>query len=78
MLLSHLLYLSFWSWLERLGGVGLILLGFADNSPIPLPGSMDALVIILSAHQRHWWWYYATMAIIGSLAGGYAAYAVGK
>lgn len=78
MFLSHLLYLSFWSWLERLGGVGLILLGFADNSPIPLPGSMDALVIILSAHQRHWWWYYATMAIIGSLVGGYAAYAVGK
>jgi len=78
MVLSHLVYLSFWSWLERLGGVGLILLGFADNSPIPLPGSMDALVIILSAHQRHWWWYYATMAIIGSLVGGYAAYAVGK
>jgi membrane protein YqaA with SNARE-associated domain len=78
MLLSHLLYLSFWNWLERLGGVGLILLGFADNSPIPLPGSMDALVVILSAHQRHWWWYYATMAIIGSLVGGYAAYVVGK
>jgi membrane protein YqaA with SNARE-associated domain len=78
MFLPHLLYLSLWSWLERLGGVGLILLGFADNSPIPLPGSMDALVIILSAHQRHWWWYYATMAIIGSLVGGYAAYAVGK
>lgn len=73
-----LLYLSLWSWLERLGGVGLILLGFADNSPVPLPGSMDALVIILSAHQRHWWWYYAIMAIIGSLLGGYMAYALGK
>lgn len=73
-----LLYLSLWSWLERLGGVGLILLGFADNSPVPLPGSMDALVIILSAHQRHWWWYYAIMAILGSLLGGYMAYALGK
>jgi len=72
------LYLSLWSWLERLGGLGLILLGLADNSPVPLPGSMDALVIILSAHQKGWWWYYATMAIIGSLVGGYAAYAVGK
>lgn len=78
MFLPHFLYLSLWSWLERLGGVGLVLLGLADNSPVPLPGSMDALVIILSAHQRHWWWYYATMAIIGSLVGGYAAYAVGK
>jgi len=78
MILPPLLYLSLWSWLERLGGVGLILLGLADNSPVPLPGSMDALVIILSAHQRGWWWYYALMAIIGSLVGGYAAYAVGK
>jgi membrane protein YqaA with SNARE-associated domain len=78
MILPPILYLSLWSWLERLGGVGLILLGFADNSPVPLPGSMDALVIILSAHQRHWWWYYAIMAIIGSLLGGYMAYALGK
>jgi membrane protein YqaA with SNARE-associated domain len=78
MTLPPILYLSLWSWLERLGGLGLVLLGFADNSPIPLPGSMDALVVILAAHQREWWWYYALMAIIGSLVGGYAAYVVGK
>jgi len=36
------------AWLERLGGLGLILLGLADNSPIPLPGSMDVLTVILS------------------------------
>jgi membrane protein YqaA with SNARE-associated domain len=78
MILPPILYISLWTWLERLGGIGLILLGFADNSPIPLPGSMDALVVILAAHQREWWWYYALMAIVGSLAGGYAAYVVGK
>jgi len=65
-------------WLERLGGVGLVLLGFADNSPVPLPGSMDALVIILSAHQKGLWWYYAFMAVVGALVGGYMAYQVGK
>ncbi len=67
-----------WSWLERLGGVGLVLLGFADNSPVPLPGSMDALVIILSAHKKELWWYYGIMAVVGSLLGGYMAYALGK
>jgi membrane protein YqaA with SNARE-associated domain len=70
--------ISIWSWLERLGGVGLILLGLADNSPVPLPGSMDALTIILSAHQKNWWPYYAIMATIGGLVGGYATYALAR
>ncbi len=77
-MLPFVLPLTIWSWLERLGGIGLVLLGFADNSPIPLPGSMDALTIILSAHRKGLWWYYALMAVIGSLVGGYMAYAVGK
>src|ERR1700742_484739 len=65
------------AWLERLGGIGLVLLGFADNSVIPMPGSMDALTIILSAHQKAWWPYYAVMATIGGMVGGYATYALG-
>ena len=71
------LYLSLGAWLERLGGLGLILLGFADNSLIPMPGSMDALTIILSAHQKEWWAYYAVMATIGGILGAYATYALG-
>jgi len=71
------LYLSLGAWLERLGGLGLILLGFADNSLIPMPGSMDALTIILSAHQKGWWAYYAAMATVGAILGGYATYALG-
>jgi membrane protein YqaA with SNARE-associated domain len=66
------------SWLERLGGIGLILLALADNSVVPLPGSMDALTVILSAHQKNWWPYYAVMATIGGLAGGYVTYALGR
>jgi membrane protein YqaA with SNARE-associated domain len=77
MILPPVLPISLWAWLERLGGVGLILLGFIDNSPIPLPGSMDALLIILAAHQKEWWWYYAIMAIIGGLVGAYGGYVVG-
>jgi len=71
------IYLTIGAWLERLGGLGLILLGFADNSVIPLPGSMDALTIVLSAHQKAWWPYYAAMATIGGIVGGYTTYALG-
>lgn len=71
------IYFAISPWLERLGGLGLILLGFADNSVIPMPGSMDALTIVLSAHQKNWWPYYATMATIGGMVGGYATYALG-
>jgi membrane protein YqaA with SNARE-associated domain len=72
------LFLSLGAWLERLGGLGLILLGFADNSVVPMPGSMDALTIILSAHQKEWWAYYAAMATLGGVLGGYTTYALGE
>ncbi len=39
---------------------------------------MDALTIILSAHQKGWWPYYSIMATIGSLVGGYAMYALAR
>jgi membrane protein YqaA with SNARE-associated domain len=65
-------------WLHRLGGVGLIFLGLADSSLLPLPGSMDALTIVLSAHKREWWWYYALMATAGSVLGGYLTYRLAR
>lgn len=75
--MRFVLFLSLGAWLERLGGLGLILLGFADNSVVPMPGSMDALTIILSAHQKEWWAYYAAMATVGAVLGGYTTYALG-
>ena|SRR5438270_9456773 len=63
-----------WTWIHRLGGPGLILLGIADNSVIPLPGSMDAFTILLTAHRPNWWPYYAFMATIGAVLGGYLTY----
>lgn len=63
-----------WNWIHRLGGLGLILLGIADNSAIPLPGSQDVFTILLSAHNRDWWPYYAAMATAGAVIGGYLTY----
>ncbi len=68
---------TIWHVLRRLGGPGLIVLGLVDNSAIPLPGSMDALTIVLSAAHKEPWWYYAIMAVIGSIIGGYLTYRLG-
>ena len=47
------------AWARRVGGPGLIVLGIVDNSAIPVPGSQDAMVIVLAASERIWWPYYA-------------------
>jgi membrane protein YqaA with SNARE-associated domain len=69
---------SVWTWLIALGGPGLILLGLADNSVVPLPGSMDVLTILLASRRRELWFYYAGMAIIGSVIGGYITYRLAR
>lgn len=65
-------------WLIHLGGPGLILLGLADNSIIPLPGSVDVITILLAAHHREPWFYYAFMATAGAVLGGYITYRMAR
>ena len=67
-----------WTWILRLGGPGLILVGLVDNSVIPIPGGMDIFVILLTAHRREWWWYYAIMATVGAVVGGYVTFRLAK
>jgi membrane protein YqaA with SNARE-associated domain len=79
MLQIHFLFaVSVWTRLRHLGGVGLILLGLADNSIVPLPGSMDVLTILLAARHSDLWWYYAFMATVGAVIGGYITYALAR
>jgi len=76
--LHPLLALSVWRQLRRMGGPGLVLLGIADNSVIPLTGSMDVLTIWLAARHREPWPYYALMATLGAVIGGYITYALAR
>jgi membrane protein DedA with SNARE-associated domain len=69
---------SAWRWLRHLGGLGFIPLGLVDSSIIPIPGMMDALTIVLSAHERQLWPYYAIMATVGSVVGGYVTYRLAR
>ncbi|MBI3474640.1 MAG: VTT domain-containing protein [Acidobacteria bacterium] len=65
-------------WLIGLGGPGLILLGLADNSLVPMPGSTDVVTILLAAHHREWWIYYALMATNGAVLGGFLTYRMAR
>jgi membrane protein YqaA with SNARE-associated domain len=65
-------------WFFHLGGPGLILLGVIDSSVIPVPGSVDAMTIILSAHEKTLWIYYAVMATIGSVLGAYFTFRIAR
>lgn len=67
---------SVWTWIHRLGGPGLILLGIADNTPFisAPPGSVDLFVIVLSTHRPQWWAFYGFMATLGEVLGGYLAF----
>ena len=76
--LAPLAALIVWRWLVRMGGPGLVLLGVADNSVIPLTGSMDVLTIWLAAGHRDLWPYYAVMATAGAVLGGYITYSLGR
>jgi membrane protein YqaA with SNARE-associated domain len=61
-------------WVVRLGGIGLIPLGLLDNSPIPVPGSMDLALLVLCIRGEQWWFYYSLMATAGALIGGFFTY----
>ena len=76
--LHPLLAVPIWRQLRRMGGPGLVLLGIADNSVIPLTGSMDVLTIWLAARHREPWPYYALMATLGAVIGGYITYALAR
>jgi membrane protein YqaA with SNARE-associated domain len=76
--LHPLLAVPLWRQLRRMGGPGLVLLGIADNSVIPLTGSMDVLTIWLAARHHEPWPYYALMATLGAVIGGYITYAIAR
>src|ERR1700730_7975680 len=65
-------------WIYSVGGLGFILLGLLDNSIIPLPGSMDVLLILLSARPSQLWLYYGIMATIGSVIAGFVTYRIAR
>jgi membrane protein YqaA with SNARE-associated domain len=67
---------TIWHWILRLGAFGFIPLGLADASVVPLPGSMDVLLVVLASRQKALWPFYTAMATVGAVLGGYLTYQV--
>ena len=75
---SHLL-----RWLISLGGVGLFAVAIIDSSviPLPLPGSTDLLLLLLTSHRGATYVTAITLAaaaFAGSMIGGYLTWGVGR
>jgi membrane protein YqaA with SNARE-associated domain len=65
-------------WIYHLGAIGFIPLGVIDSSLIPIPGSMDVLIIVLSARQQQLWLYFAIMATVGSVLGAFITFRLAR
>ena len=70
-------------WLMRLGAAGLFILALIDSSvvPIPLPGSTDLVLLLLTAFRSSSISSpieYASCVFAGSIIGGYMTWAAGK
>ena len=63
---------------EQFGGPGLALVAFFDSSFLSLPEASDVLVILLTTLTPTLWWYYALMTTLGSVAGCFALYRIGR
>lgn len=68
---------SVWAKLRQLGPIGEVLLGIADASVIPTPGSLDILIILLVAGAPQHWWIYVLAATVGSAIGAFITYGIG-
>jgi membrane protein YqaA with SNARE-associated domain len=51
------------------GPWGVLLLGFIDSLGIPLPATMDALLILVAVKAPQWAYFYAFMAVLGAASG---------
>ena len=76
MLLIVFISRTFLAFAHRFGLPAFLALGLVDSSVIPVPGSMDALAIFLSASNPERWWHYALMATAGAVLGGYVSYRI--
>ncbi len=63
-------------WLLSVGPIGLFAVAIVDSSVIPIPGGADVLLVLLTISQGNWF-LLATMALLGSMIGGYLTYRLG-
>ena len=60
------------------GGWGLVGIATLDSAGISMPGVKDFLLIYLSSRNPHRAWIYATGCIVGTVAGSFVIYYLGR
>ena len=63
---------------ESLGGPGLFLIALLDSSFLTFPQVVDALIVVLTVSHPERMPYYALASTVGSMAGCYALYLLGR
>ncbi len=63
---------------EHMGGPGLAAVAFVDSSFLTLPEVPDLLVVVFTLREPDRWLYFAAMTTLGSVAGCWALYALGR
>jgi membrane protein YqaA with SNARE-associated domain len=65
-------------WLVTFGPLGLLTIAFLDSVLIPMPGGVDAVLLLLAASRPSWMLIYVAAATIGSTAGCVGLYKISK
>ena len=63
---------------ESWGAPGLAVVAFFDSSFLTLPEVADLLVVVFTIRNPDHWFYFAAMTTLGSAAGCYAVYLLGR
>ena len=65
-------------WLLAFGPFGLLAIAFLDSVLVPMPGGVDAMLLLLAASRPSWMLIYVAAATIGSTAGSVGLYLISK
>jgi membrane protein YqaA with SNARE-associated domain len=65
-------------WLLSFGPFGLLAIAFLDSVMIPIPGGVDAMLLLLAAGRPSWMLIYVAAATVGSTAGCVGLYKISQ
>lgn len=69
---------KFSHWLLSFGPFGLLAIAFLDSVLVPIPGGVDAMLLLLAASRPSWMLIYVAAATIGSTAGCVGLYRISR
>jgi membrane protein YqaA with SNARE-associated domain len=69
---------KFSHYLISLGPFGLLAIAFLDSVLVPMPGGVDAVLLVLAASRPSWMLIYVATAIIGSTVGCVVLYYISQ